>query len=100
MPDIDEVRALFEAVLLQDKRVLRRIEDCPGEAWLEQGKFVFSLSGLLAVIDPQGDGDAQQFRKLLYSSRLNQELRAGGAEIAIFRQCGKVKSNLYCLKTT
>jgi hypothetical protein len=100
MPDIKEVQALFKAVLRQDKRVLRRIENCSDEAWLQAGQFVFSLSGLLAIIDPQGGGDAQKFRQLLYSSRLNQELRAQGAEIAVFEHRGKVKSNLYYLKAT
>lgn len=100
MPDIDEVRALFEAVMRSDARVLQRIEDCPAEAWFEEGLFVFSLVGLLSVIDPQGSTDARQFRQLLYSSRLNQELRAGGAEIVVFDATGKVKSNLYCLKAT
>ena len=32
MPDIDEVRTLFEAVMRRDHRVLQRIEDCSAEA--------------------------------------------------------------------
>jgi hypothetical protein len=100
MPDIDEVRTLFEAVMRRDARVLQRIEDCSAEVWIEDGIFVFSLLGLLAVIEPQGSSDARQFRQLLYSSRLNQELRVGGTEIVVFEAAGKVKSNLYCLKAT
>ena len=61
---------------------------------------MFSLVGLLSVIEPQGSSDARQFRQLLYSSRLNQELRTDGAEIVVFDAAGKVNSNLYCLKAT
>jgi len=97
--DIEQVLGLFEAVLAGDAETLRRIDSCPSEVSICDGQFVFTLDGLRLLIDAN-DGDARLFRNLLYTSRLNADLRARGAEVAVFAGSGKVKSNRYYLKTT
>ena len=96
----DDVHDLFEAVLQRKADALQRIEAGPENARIEEGKFVFTIAALLAILDPEGSTDLKTFHKLLYSSELNRELRARGAEITVYHSTGKIESNFYCLKAT
>ncbi len=100
MPDLKHVHEFFDAVLAADEKVLQRIEAGPANAWVEQQTFVFSLAALLALLDCDSEMTLTAFKKLIYCSELNLELRDRGAEITLFRSTGKVDSNLYCLKAT
>ena len=96
---LDDVHAFFESVLQQDEATLKRIEDGPDDARIEQQQFIFSLAALLQLLD-KPETSIKAFRKLLYSSDLNHQLRSRGAQITVFHHSGKVDSNLYCLKAT
>ena len=96
----ETLREFFEAVLRHDSETLARIESGPADARIEQQQFIFSISALMGLLDPHGETEAKTFRKLLYTSELNRELRERGAQISIYHSTGKVDSNLYCLKAT
>ena len=100
MLDSDKLREFFEAVLHHDEETLRRIEAGPTDARIEQQQFIFSITALLELLDPQGEIELKAFRKILYSSELNRELGEHGVQITVYRSTGKVDSNLYCLKAT
>ena len=97
---IDAVREFLLAVLRGDADVTARIAAGPDDARFEDGCFVFSPAALHRLLDAGGDTDPKRFRQMLYASTLNRDLRAQGAEIAVFLDTGKVRSNLYCLKAT
>jgi hypothetical protein len=96
----ETLREFFEAVLREDSETLARIEASPANTRIEQQLFIFSISALLELLDPRGETELKTFRKLLYTSELNRELRERGAQISIYHSTGKVDSNLYCLKAT
>ena len=77
---LDDVHAFFDAVLQQDDAILKRIEEGPDDARIEQQQFVFSLAALLQLLD-KPETSMKAFRKLLYSSGLNRQLHARGAKI-------------------
>ena len=99
MLSLDDVQEFFKAVLQRDEATLKRIEDGPDDARIEQQQFVFSLAALLELLD-KPETSMKTFRKLLYSSELNRQLRTRGAEITVFHDSGKIDSNLYSLKAT
>ena len=90
----------FESVLDGDTETIHRIDHGPAEARIEHRHFIFSIAALLEILDPQGKTGMKAFRRLLYTSELNRELGARGAEISVFHSSGKVDSNTYCLKAT
>ncbi len=100
MVQIEQVYSFFEAVLREDAGVLNKIENGPHNARFERRQFVFSIKALQTLLDPQNKMEYSAFKKLLYSSELNLQLRLQGAEIEVFHNQGKVDSNLYCLKAT
>ena len=100
MVTLNQVRAFFEGFLQGDAEVLRRIETGPADAFVEDGQFVFSLAALLEILDSKGDMELKAFKQLLYTSELNRELGAAGAEVGIHTSTGKTDSNRYCLKAT
>ena len=97
---LDDVRQFFDSVIVGEDAVLQRIERGPENVWIEGQQFVFSIAALLALLEPEGGTSLKVFKNLLYSSKLNRELGALGAEIIVYQNTGKVDSNLYCLKTT
>ena len=100
MLSADSVRDFLLAVHAREPQLVSRIEKTPAECRLEPGRFVFSLEALWSLCDPQAILDFAAFRRMIYASELNRELRLRGLEIAIYRSTGKVRSNLYCLKAT
>jgi hypothetical protein len=100
MASVDTVRDFLLAAHAQDPRLRQTIENTPGEARYDAGQFIFSLRALWRLCDPGAETEFGAFRRMLYASELNRELRGHGLEIAIFRSTGKVRSNLYCLKAT
>lgn len=100
MPTVDAVRDYLLAVHAGDPDLCRRIRKMPDAARFDGECFVFSLEALWRLCDPEQGLDFAAFRRMLYASELNRELRARGLEIALYRSTGKVGSNLYCLKAT
>lgn len=96
----DKLCIFFEAVLRHDDKTLQQIEAGPADARIEHQQFIFSIAALLELLEPDGKTGLKAFRKMLYSSELNRELRDKGAQITIYYSTGKVDSNLYCLKAT
>lgn len=96
----DKLCIFFEAVLRHDAKTLQQIEAGPADARIEYQQFIFSIAALLELLEPDGKTELKAFRKMLYTSELNRELREKGAQITIYHSTGKVDSNLYCLKAT
>lgn len=59
-------------------------------------QLVFTLKGLHAWLDT--DIDYTEFRKALFASQINAELREAGLLIDLFNSTGKVDTNRYRLR--
>ena len=100
MPTIDGVRDFLLAAHAGDPELRQTIENSSIDARFDGDRFVFSVDALWRLCDPESELGFAEFRKMLYASELNSELRARGLEIDIYRSTGKIRSNLYCLKAT
>ena len=100
VPSIDSVREFLLEVNSGSADVERKIEEASNECRIEAGLFVFSLEGLWQLCDPRKSLPFVDFRRMLYASELNRQLREQGLEVAVYQSTGKVSSNLYCLKAT
>ena len=96
----ETARNFLLAVHANEPSLLARIERGPDDAWMESDGFVFSIEALWRLCDPGQDTSLGDFRRALYASELNRYLAGKGLAVSVFRQTGKVDSNLYCLKTT
>jgi hypothetical protein len=95
---IDQIRDFFSLVLAKNAVALDLISQAESDLQLLPQGFVFSLPALHAILDPDQCLPYGDFRKLLYDSTLNQELRAFDAEVVLFQPTGKVDTSLYCLR--
>lgn len=96
--NIDQIRQFFEQVVALDADTLRRIDASTRDISMQEGVLVFSLTGLQAFLYPEKSEEFATFKKMLYASELNRQLREKGNEIVIYRSSGKIRSSLYCLK--
>lgn len=94
----DDLFEFFAQVLAADATALRRIDESDLALELLPQGFVFTLPALHALLDPNGIGDYNAFRKRIYASTLNHDLLALQAEVVPFRASGKVDSSEYCLR--
>ena len=100
-PSIDSIREFLLKTNAGSPEIRNAIEDILNcDIFFDADQFVFSLEGLWRLCDPQETLSFNDFRRMLYASELNQQLRTRGLEVAIYRSTGKVSSNLYCLKAT
>ena len=88
----------FEGFLNQDLLVLDRINAAGEGVMVRDGEFIFSLEGLYRLTDPSQVEDFRGFRKMLYSSSLNRDLRGLDAEIVLYQSSGKLATSFYCLR--
>ncbi len=95
---ITDIMEFFEGFLNQDPLVLSRINAAGEGVFVRDGEFVFSLEGLYRLTDPKQSDDFRGFRKMLYSSSLNRDLRNLDAEVVVYQSSGKLATNLYCLR--
>jgi hypothetical protein len=95
---IVEIMQFFKGFLNQDPLVLKRINAAGENVLLGDGELIFSLQGLYRLTDPKQGHDFPGFRKMLYSSSLNRDLRSLDAEIVLYQSSGKLATNLYCLR--
>lgn len=90
----------FESVALKDPALLEALAGRP-EFTLEQGRWVFTLPMLHQFLLLQNsifkDLDYAQFRSNIFSSAINQKIKAHGAEIVIADNQGKVDKSEYAL---
>jgi hypothetical protein len=95
---IDEIKHFMHGVLIQDAEVLKRIDLAADDVFIKDEQLIFSLSGLYSLLGEASGIDFGAFKKQLYGSTLNRELKTMGGEITVFQSSGKIDSSLYCLK--
>lgn len=95
---ISEIMQFFEGFLNRDPLVLERINAAGENVRIHDGEFIFSLEGLYRLTKPRQGDDFGGFRKMLYSSNLNRDLRSLDAEVVLYQSSGKLATNLYCLR--
>lgn len=101
----EQVLDLCRRFLACEPAISAKITAYEGNLSIEGEALVFGLADLfdfLSSCKPDGEyeGSAsyQEFRRALYQSTLNQDLRALGGQIVVHQSTGKVETNLYRLE--
>jgi hypothetical protein len=91
------VRFMLLIPLHRDQAILDKIAGFDGELDVDGSTLVFSLQGLFEYLNDDDSLSYVMFRKMLYSSRLNEALMACSGRVEVHRSTGKVDQNLYRL---
>ena len=98
--DSEVIEQFFLAVLSGNVNAMRAIDRSGEDSRLVDGTYVFTLSALQSIVDPDMKMHPAQFRKILYGSDLAARLSARGGEIGVWENYGKVAENHYYLRAT
>ncbi len=94
-----EVFQFFIHVIQSDVNTLDKILNSRSCIYFCNDRLVFSLQGLLSLLDNEGHRNLREFKKLLYTSNLNELLIQYNAQISVYHSDTKVNNRLYCLNT-
>jgi len=88
---------LFIRYLNKEHEVLVKIADFEGEIFIENNALVFTLKGLFDCLNADEEMHYLAFRRVLYSSRLNEDLRVHNGYVEVHCSTGKVDDSFYRL---
>lgn len=72
----------------------------PNDIYIENNSLIFSLLALYDFVNQSSEEKIpyQEFKRQLYQSTLNQDLKSHGAQIVVHHSTGKLETNLYRLE--
>lgn len=91
------VTALFRGILEGEPQLSAALADYEGDIWLERGDLRFTLPALHTYLYTPAELEYPDFRRGLYASKLNSQLRGLGAQVVIDTNTGKVDQTIYRL---
>ena len=97
---------LYLNFLAHESLVIDQIKAYEGNVYIEQNALIFSLADLFDFLQSPSRSesskedkiDYKNFQRLLYQSKLNQDLKAYGGQVVVHASTGKVETNLYRLE--
>ena len=88
---------LFKNFLKQELNSLLKIADFEGDVFVENKTLYFTLRGLFELLNVDGSMSYEVFRRALYNSQLNEELKAYNGHVDVHHSTGKVNDSVYKL---
>ena len=94
-----DILKFFKRVLDCDSEILRLINSCQDQVFLEHDSqcLIFSLPALHQIVTLDQQLSYHQFRKMLYQGSLNDDLKSLGGKIELHESNKTVDDSLYKL---
>lgn len=84
-------------VVEKEDEIHMLIQGSGNQVEIRDNRFIFTLKGLYQTLLENGDGSYHEFRRMLYSSRLNSDLLEKGFKVELFSSTQKVDTSWYQL---
>lgn len=93
-----DVLAFFIDVIETKSKTLEAVRQSSHTIYFKDEQLIFSLKGLYLFLNGAEKMTFLEFKKMLYSSRLNQQLKTHLGQVKVYHSTAKIDSSLYSLE--